>query len=43
MIRDRELNLDELESVSAGRKAGGDPHTSGKVFLTFRFGTVFTT
>jgi hypothetical protein len=43
MIRDRELNLDELESVSGGRKAGGDPKTSGKEFLTFRFDTVFTT
>lgn len=37
-----ELNLDELESVSGGRKAGGDP-TVGKEFLTFRFDTVFTT
>jgi hypothetical protein len=44
MIRDRELNLDELENVSGGcRKAGGDPKLSGKEFLTFRFDTVFTT
>ncbi|SIO57969.1 hypothetical protein SAMN05443247_08725 [Bradyrhizobium erythrophlei] len=38
-----ELNLDELENVSGGRKAGGDPQTAGKEFLTFRFDTVFTT
>jgi hypothetical protein len=38
-----ELNLDELENVSGGRKAGGDPQTAGKPFLTFRFDTVFIT
>jgi hypothetical protein len=43
MIRDRKLNLDELESVSGGRKAGGNQDTSGKNFLTFRFDIVFTT
>ncbi|SIO51976.1 hypothetical protein SAMN05443247_07103 [Bradyrhizobium erythrophlei] len=43
MIQNRELNLDELENVSGGRKAGGAPRTSGKEFLTFRFDTVFTT
>ena len=39
----RELTLADLDSVSGGcRKAGGDPQTSGKEFLTFRFDTVFT-
>jgi len=38
-----ELNLEELANVSGGRKAGGDPQTAGKPFLTFRFDTVFIT
>ena len=29
--------------VTDMRKAGGDPSTSGKVFLTFTFQTVFVT
>jgi hypothetical protein len=36
-----ELTLVDLNSVSGGRKDGGGT-TIGKVFLTFRFDTVFT-
>jgi hypothetical protein len=36
-----ELTLVDLDGVSGGRKDGGGP-TVGKVFLTFRFDTVFT-
>ena len=38
-----ELNLDELENVSGGRKAGGVPQSAGKPFLTFRLDNVFIT
>jgi len=37
----QELTLVDLDSVPGGRKDGGGP-TVGKVFLTFRFDTVFT-
>jgi hypothetical protein len=37
-----ELQEGELNKVTGGRKAGGDPNLSGKEFLQFKFGTVFT-
>jgi hypothetical protein len=37
----QELTLVNLDSVSGGRKDGGGT-TVGRVFLTFRFDTVFT-
>jgi hypothetical protein len=33
----------ESRFEAAMRKAGGDPKASGKEFLRFNFGTVFTT
>jgi hypothetical protein len=37
-----ELQEGELNKVTGGRKAGGDPGTSGKEFLQFKFPIVFT-
>jgi hypothetical protein len=37
------LSAKKAASVKGGRKAGGDPQSSGKPFLQYRFGTVFTT
>jgi hypothetical protein len=37
----RELTSDELEQVSGGSSAAAKDQ--GKTFLTFKFGTVFTT
>ena len=41
LAANHELTLVDLDGVSGGRKDGGGP-TVGKVFLTFRFDTVFT-